>query len=724
MQRFKKILSTTITVTTISWSIGIGTLIPLLPVNANVTTLTPTALISSPLSLNSSSTAAQGVALGINVIKSNGGTETVSSVGVLLNPSGNFTLSDLASLDTTTNSGLALYVDDKTSGSSYGTFNATDDDVITGATPSPMQVNRFAKLTPTATTVVGQGDSLALTAGDIVFAATTASPDNSMGGGSYAWLLVTGLNETGTVVGTASTSLRLNGNNANPSYAGSSRFSVFTPQKTGVFNLNSGGGGTTTFSDASEPAVGDIVIYGRSNQSMGSPQWGIVTNSFTGSASPVNGSNISSQGNGNYRISKIAGTTGVYTVANGSFTASSGTYTSPQIGDLVLYQSGFNTANWGIITNATLVGGTFAINGQVVTNGTYSISKPTGYGATSVTTTDTSLAITAGDATFAYATNNPIPTFSMMGGSSFGPGATWYSVTTGGTGVTSSALRINDASGAPSFGWYVSLTANNTPSSNIAIPQDNAVNNSGDEFFVVVRSSANPGSGSSFSVGIHSNLFQIQNGGPPQAMISAVTAAISLTPADSSAPTATSGGPPDAQTGVSVEATVDQSYSEALNQASTECANAGACASFTNVTLKVCTGADQSSANLACGASNTSVGPQLCTSVTRSNGNVKITCNHDALATGKWFVSHYELIADASGNAQGQGAAITRRFKTGTTGTANTTPPFVQNSQPGQGSQNHPLNAPITLSFNVAMATTGGGAITNDANIGLFVESA
>ncbi|MBI4281321.1 Ig-like domain-containing protein [Candidatus Uhrbacteria bacterium] len=57
MQRFKKILSTAVTVTTISWSIGLGTLIPLLPANANVPTINeaPAKVVSGASSITPNS---------------------------------------------------------------------------------------------------------------------------------------------------------------------------------------------------------------------------------------------------------------------------------------------------------------------------------------------------------------------------------------------------------------------------------------------------------------------------------------------------------------------------------------------------------------------------------------------------------------------------------------------------------------------------------------------
>ena len=62
-------------------------------------------------------------------------------------------------------------------------------------------------------------------------------------------------------------------------------------------------------------------------------------------------------------------------------------------------------------------------------------------------------------------------------------------------------------------------------------------------------------------------------------------------------------------------------------------------------------------------------------------------------------------------------------FTTGSTGSSNTTPPGVQSSQPQPGSQTHPINAPIKLTFSVDMASSGGGDITSGSNIALTTDN-
>ena len=66
-------------------------------------------------------------------------------------------------------------------------------------------------------------------------------------------------------------------------------------------------------------------------------------------------------------------------------------------------------------------------------------------------------------------------------------------------------------------------------------------------------------------------------------------------------------------------------------------------------------------------------------------------------------------VKDSAGNPLASNNIVT--FTTGSTGSSNITPPGVQSSQPQPGSQTHPINAPIKLTFSVDMASSGGGGI-------------
>ncbi len=107
-----------------------GSLLIPFAASAAVTTSTVTAVVSSASSIVASS---QGVAvLGINAVSATTA-ETLNSVVVTLTQSaGTLTLNDLAALDTTAASGVAIYADNK-SGGVAGTFDSTDTVVTAGA---------------------------------------------------------------------------------------------------------------------------------------------------------------------------------------------------------------------------------------------------------------------------------------------------------------------------------------------------------------------------------------------------------------------------------------------------------------------------------------------------------------------------------------------------------------------------------------------------------------
>ena len=77
-------------------------------------------------------------------------------------------------------------------------------------------------------------------------------------------------------------------------------------------------------------------------------------------------------------------------------------------------------------------------------------------------------------------------------------------------------------------------------------------------------------------------------------------------------------------------------------------------------------------------------------------------------------------LKDRAGNALASQQTIS--FTTGANSGTNNTPPFVQSSQPNGGSQTHPINAPIKLTFSVDMASSGSGDVTSANNIGLFTD--
>lgn len=459
MRRYHKVIHLFTIATTILWSIGLP-LSALLP-NKTLASVTREYVVSpgSPVYLKGGVNNSSVFGLDLAVSAS----ETLSSVRVTLGArGGEFAAADLATMGTGAGSGLALYKDNKSTGT-FGSLDGGDAVVTLGAAPT-LAASRLSKLTPTATAAVTDS-SMSLAVGDLVYANTSSY---------YSWHMVT----TGAT-GVSSSSLRLDSSASAPTFSTGSRLSQFTPSGTGSYTING-----TANSPSSGLAVGDIVYY--LNTSTSSGAWGVVTTALTATALQVSGASLAS---GTYQISKLAVTSGQFVVASSaSITPSTvgsagGDYTAPAAGDIVFATS----LGWGVVTDATLTSGTFAINGRVVASGTYVISKLTGYAPTSAAITDGSMTITAGDLAISSSVMDP-PS------GNYG----WHIVTTGATGVAGTALRLDQAPYAPMWSWTALLT----PAAGAAIPADNTGNNANADFFVTVSTAASPTNGHKFSLGI------------------------------------------------------------------------------------------------------------------------------------------------------------------------------------------------------------------------------
>ena len=178
---------------------------------------------------------------------------------------------------------------------------------------------------------------------------------------------------------------------------------------------------------------------------------------------------------------------------------------------------------------------------------------------------------------------------------------------------------------------------------------------------------------------------------------------------DSAAPTLTAtGGPPNGQTGVPVDAMVDRVFSENITSATV---------TTSSVLLQANTG------NTLLGAP---AGTNLCTSVSLVM-NTRILCNHVSdgipLATSTWYTITYGVgITDKVSNPLV--ASSTYTFQTGSlTPGNNTTPPFVVSSAPQPGSSEFPINGNLQVEFSQAMETVTAGSVTSTSNISLQTVS-
>ncbi len=124
------------------------------------------------------------------------------------------------------------------------------------------------------------------------------------------------------------------------------------PESTNTYNIN---GSSNTTTPPLNP--GDIVFVQPPNGQQ--PGWGVVTTPLTPTTLSVNGNPV---GNGDFDISKFGGSDTVKftTSDNGNWNNISGTYTSPNLGDIVLIQNGNKDSVWGVVTSTK--NGNFTIN--------------------------------------------------------------------------------------------------------------------------------------------------------------------------------------------------------------------------------------------------------------------------------------------------------------------------------------------------------------------------
>ncbi|MEK7648741.1 MAG: carboxypeptidase regulatory-like domain-containing protein [Patescibacteria group bacterium] len=448
---------------------------------SSLTTNAAANIAGGPATINVSSNPT--AVFGLNTVSTGG--ELVRKVGVTVNPGTGFIMSELNALGTNAQSGIALYEDNKVSGSSFGTFNATDDAVVAlSSITSVQQGPRLTTLAPSSQALATA--AMTLTAGDALFTHITGNgaPTNT-----YGWHMVT-TSGTAATAPSGDGALRLDGAGAAPTFVGGAHVSRLSARTTGSYVIN---GRTNTIPSALK--LGDIILYQTGTTAA---RWGVVSQNFDAGNAVVDGVQLAS---GTYRIGKFSPQFSQSTARIGFQQGSQYTsfstinWTQMQAGDLVLYQTGTEPAKWGIVTNASTTGGTFAINGAPLTvgngyNKTYRFSK------LDSTLTQAALAFsdgtqtTAGTLTFALATSN------AQSPTAFD----WHAITTAGA-INGSAIRFDgNGAAAPLYGTRVTMIP--TEATAPFFPTDNNVNNAGSDFYVVARTSSTAVANDSFSLTI------------------------------------------------------------------------------------------------------------------------------------------------------------------------------------------------------------------------------
>ncbi len=639
-------------------------------VNAAVSSNVATSLTTSNQTIKASSAAT--AVFGLNLA----GDQTLASttVGFIFSASG--TTTDIASLGTATSSGIAIYRDDKATGT-VGSFDAADDVVPLASAPvwlsSANGLNATTTLLFTAADAVPANDT-AGNAGNDYFVVIQSASSAVNAHAFLAQMIPTNIGWTGVQP-------------AGPTAVSTNTITVDTVaptldvSTTGPAN-NSTGVPVSTFIHLGFSENLDPTTLNPNNVTMttgGSPV-GTAIRPFPNGfdlvvSSPPTYSPLS-------RFAKASTvSTGFFQINGANPIFAQGAYTTPSAGDIVYSQLDTFPPEIGLITNATMTSGTFAINNnpafrslQITKFATPTATGYTGDGAV----------VGVGDLIVANTSAKPTNVR-----------YNWHIVTTG-QAVNNAGLRLDNEDAAPTYATTTFARLMPTATSTV---DGSGVLTASTTLVVgnLVFAKLTAGGDNLNTYAWH--------------LVTAITGAGILGPQAGGGTVSLDGGSPTfaanstvAKISSSASGTVDTGAQDAtafsfgdimFSKASANAANTGSYAF--HLVSNGATGATSTSLRLDNSASN------LTSSAT-------------------YIVTAGTGVKDSAGNPLASAATIT--FTTGSTGGTNTTPPFVQTSQPQGGTQNFAPNAPIKLVFSVAMNSevAGANSVVNSAAVKLSTD--
>ncbi len=385
-------------------------------------------------------------------------------------------------------------------------------------------------------------------------------------------------------------------------------------------------------------------------------------------------------------FAKVSGTSsGFYKIFGTSPINIQGSYNTPVDGDIVYFQHGTFPAEFGVVTAATTTAGTFKVNDftlfgeQMITK----FATPTATGLAGSAT-----ALTVGDLVVANMTANP--TSDRYG---------WHIVTAG-TAVNDAALRLDNAAAAPTLvasSRVSSLTPTDTSAVNgtsqVVGTAGGGINFTiGDLVFAKVTANAdNLNSYAWHTVTVAENI--TTNAAPTTLRLDSAAAAPTFAASSmvSKIDAPLNGAASDPLTAFSMGDIVMAKTT--ANAANNDAYN------FHLVT------------NGATGANNAALRFDNAASTLDANSSYTVTST--------------TAITDMAGNPLAADAVVA--FTTSSTGSTNTTPPFVQSSTPQAGNQAFPTGVPLKVQFSVSMNITAGAAgansVLNPSNVGIFPDN-
>ncbi|MFA4819091.1 MAG: Ig-like domain-containing protein [Patescibacteria group bacterium] len=664
----RRLLHIFVMFTTVLWSVGFSLLAP----NVAWAAVTPT--VTSLINFgNNRAKAASTPAAAIKMVIAVSNAEKLAAVTVVATDSGSTSFvpaTDLAALATTAASGIALYND---AGASVGSFDSGDTAVaLSGITAWS---SGSTTLTLNALTNAGTFYIVYRTAADAV-------------------------NNHGFVLTIPTTGIATD--SASPTITPVSTNPITIDTTLPTLNVNTTGPANNSI-DVPISAFIHVGFSENLDQSTVNPS--NVT--FTAGGAPVASGirtfpdgfdvNVSSPPTfaASSRFSKVAGTsTAFYNIMGGQTIAPqppSG-YSVPSVSNIVITQRETFPPEVGVVTDATMTGGIFAINGFSAFGGQQITKFGTFGGGTSSPVNLTTTSITTGEVVVAYTAANPT-----------GAKYDWHMVTTGAAGAAHADLRLDGASAAPTYGTHpgggVSRYSSITPTDTSAVNGASAVvgtANSGINFavgdMVFAKITANGDNLNNYAWHI-------------------VTAAENIT-TDSAGTTLRFDG------ASSLPAFAASSQVSKFAFGAQGAVSDSTALSFGDLVLAKTT---------ANASNNNSYAFHIVNGADAVNGTALRFDNFPGSLTPSttYVVTATTGVKDTAGNALASNQVVT--FTTGATGGTNTTPPVVQSSIPQSGNQTFPPNGLIKLTFSVDMSTTGGvggvNSVTNPANVGLFLDN-
>ena len=605
--------------------------------------------------------------IGLNLASNS---ETLESVWLSVNSSAGFNqTTDLASLSSDINSGVAIYRDNKGAGK-QGRFD--ESDVLVPLSSSPVWAGATTTFTFASPEAVPVNDSGANSGDDyfiVIITSTGAVNNHAMSFNVYPGEI---RYNTNTPIGASLTT-------------GLLAIDTVAPQisSTGPTN-NAVGVPISALINANFNEMIDYNTLNRSNISLttGATPIGFSINSFPMGFNMVV-SNVPTFASSSYFASVPQTATGYFMINQGQpVMPQGGNYSTPAAGDIVYFQHDTFPAELGVVTNSTLTGGNFSINnfpvmgGQMLTR----FKTPTATGlVTSVTT------LNDGDIVVANTISSP-------NGNRYG----WHIVTTG-AAVNNSALRLDSESSFPVYNpatttTFSSFTPNATSSVNGSSQLVSTTTFSvGDIVFAKVISNSDNLNKYEWHI-VTTGEMVIGGTGPSTLRLDG----------GSGSPIFAAGG---------MLAVVSSGSSGLTNDVATTFSIGDVV--FAKTTANA--GMNGSYAFHVVSSGNSGTGGI-------SSPNIRFDNSSTNLAIGTPYVLTIgNGVKDIAGNPLVSSTTIS--FTTGSVGGTNNTPPFVQSSLPQPGNQTFSPNAPLKVAFSVDMSVVGAGSATSSSNVGLYLSN-